>query len=616
MKKHSLKELLSYRFDNLMAKGAIALVGVLFLATAVVVILAGILLALLSGGESTVGGNVWASVMHVIDAGTITAADTNNIGFVIIMSIVTLCGLFVTSILIGIITTGFEEKLYSLKKGNSRIIEENHTVILGFNNNTYSLISETIAANENQKDGCIVILAEEDKEEVETAIREVISDFKTTRIICRKGSITDYYMLARCSIESARCIIVNEDRDLITIKSILAINSYLNKFKGSRAIPHIVATIYEESNYHAAQIISEGNAEIILVEDAVSRIIAQTCRHPGLSNVLIELFDYDGDELYFENYPELEGSIFGDVLNYFEYGVVFGYKRNGKVFLNPDKNSIIEKDDEILLLVEDDGVAKPIIQKISYDKNILSNDCVEQDTVDLLIIGSNAKIVQTLIELDDYLGKGSAVTIANPIIDNNIMECVDILKNIYLTCEVCNIDDRSNLERLASKNLNHVLLLSEDCDNETSDALTLLRLIHLRDISKITGKTFSITSEMKDVANQKLAKVAEANDLVVGSNIINLMLTQIAENRSLSDVFQELLQADGSEIYIRDASHYVKLHTEVDFYTITNILKERNEIAIGYKKQHGKSFEIITNPKKSDKISFDEDDGIISLALQ
>ncbi len=598
-----------------MAKGAITLVGMLFLATALVVVVAGIILVFVNADGSTVGGNVWASVMHVIDAGTITGADTDNIGFLIIMSLVTLCGLFVTSILIGIITTGFEEKLYDLKKGTARVIEENHTVILGFNNNIYSLISETIEANENHKDGCIVILADDDKEMIDTAISEMIPDLKTTRIITRKGSITDFFMLAKCSIEHARCIIINEDRDLITIKSILAINNYLNRQKGTGNKPHIVATIYDESNFHAAQIISEGNAEIVLVQDAISRIIAQTCRYPGLSDVLIELFDYAGDELYFEKFPELKGEVFGDVLNYFDKAVVFGYKRAGQVYLNPEKDVVLEEMDELLLLVEDDGMAKVTKRQVPILSGVKVDGTLKEAALDLLIIGANSKVEQIILEVDEFMSSGSRVVVANESIPESITVLTDKLQNVVLTCEACDVNDRENIERLTHENMNHVLLLSDDCDSETSDAMTLLRLIHLRDIAKINGWTFSITSEMKDVANQRLARVAEANDLVVGSNIINLMLTQIAENRSLSDVFQELLRAEGSEIYIRDASYYVKLDTEVDFYTITDILREHNEIAIGYKKQVGKSFEIITNPEKSTKIKFGQLDGIISLSM-
>ena len=39
---------------------------------------------------------IMASAMHVLDAGTLTADTLDSIPYVIIMSVVTLCGLFVT----------------------------------------------------------------------------------------------------------------------------------------------------------------------------------------------------------------------------------------------------------------------------------------------------------------------------------------------------------------------------------------------------------------------------------------------------------------------------------------------------------------------------------------
>lgn len=617
MKNYSLREKLSYQFDNMMAKGTIALVGMLFGATSLVIILAALALMIVSQEPTGFGENVWQSIMYVIDAGTITGAETTNIGFLVVMSIVTLCGLLVTSILIGIITTGFEEKLNDLKKGNSRVIEKNHTVILGFDNNAYSLISELIIANENQKDGVIVILSEEEKEVVETAVLETFPDMKTTRIICRTGSITDGFMLERCSLETCRSIIINQEEDFMTIKSILAVNNYLKQFEGKIKMPHMVATLQEQSNYDAAQIVSDGNVEMVLVGDAISRIIAQTCRQPGLSNVLIELFDYDGDELYFEDVTSLAGKTFAQALNYYEKAVAFGYKRDGKVILNPEKDTVIQVHDEMLLLVEDDGMAKPVIKEVAFDPSLESKRLIQEKPENILILGLNDMVEQTIIELDEYFVKGSCIVIANPVIDKQYEELSEKLSNIELKLVPCDILKRENLEMLTQDHVHYVLLFSDDsCGYETSDAMTLLKLIHLRDIADVSGKTFSITSEMKNIANQELAKVAKANDLVVGSNIINLILTQISENRDLAEVFQEILTSEGSEIYIRPAENYVKLHTEMDFYAVTSILSTRNEVAIGYKKQYEDgSFDVVTNPLKSDKIVFTEQDCIISLAF-
>ena len=616
MKKNSFVEKMQYEFDNLMSKGTIALVGILFLATAIVATLVGLILSIADKNNPSLGYNIWQSIMHIIDAGTITAADTSNIVFVVLMVIATICGLFVTSILIGIITTGFEEKLNSLKKGNSRVIENGHTVIIGFNSNIYTLISELIIANESKKKASIVILGTEDKETMETMISENIEDTKNTKIICRSGGIADAFMLGKCSIESANAIIINEEQDFLTIKSILSINNYLKNNCKKDNYPHLVSTMKEKENYDVSNIISIGNCELVLIEDFISRIIAQSCRQPGLSNVLIELFDYDGDELYFESFSECTGKKFGEVLNYFEKAIVFGISRGDEVFLNPDMNMLIQDGDELILLVEDDGMAK--IKKIEHIKNDFATTEVEcnESAETVLILGINSLLDNIVIELNDFFKKGSKIIIADESISNED-KLLKTYENVEIEYYECDIKNRKVLEDLLIKPIDHVLLLSrDDEDDETSDAKTLLMLIHIREIVRMENKKFNVTSELKKVENQKLAQIAKANDLVIGSNIINLILTQISENKKLSKVFNELLQAEGSEIHIRPASNYVKLNVEMDFYAVTEILKNKNEIAIGYKKQNENTFDIITNPLKSEKITFTSEDAIITLALE
>lgn len=614
MKKVTLREKLQYGFDNLMSKGTASLVAVLFGATALVILLVALALSLLDGSHPQLGENAWASLMHIIDAGTITGADTEDVTFVVLMSLATLCGLFVTSILIGIITSGFEEKLDALKKGNSRVIETNHTVILGFDYNTFTVISELVEANENQKSGCIVILSPDEKETVEELVSQGVPDLKNTRIICRTGAITDGYMLEKCSLETARSIIINSDQDFLTVKAILTINNYFASLELENP-PHIVATIRTQANYDAIQIIDQGNVELLLVEDTISRIIAQTCRQPGLSNVLVELFDYDGDELYFESFDTFAGKAFGDTLNAFEKAVVFGYQRKGEVVLNPHPSALLEQGDKLILLVEDDGMAKPGTYSWDSVAGLESNDAIADAPENILIIGQNGMLDNIVTQLDEYFCKGSCITVADSSGFDALADIQTNLKHIEMNFRLCDINNHAVLEELTRDGVSHILLLSsDDCDTETADALTLLQLIHLRNIAQTCGRTYTITSEMQDVSNQKLAQATNTNDLVVGSNIINLISTQISENRSLAVVFRELLQAEGSEIYIRKASNFVKLHTEMDFYQVTELLKARNQVAVGYKKQGEDGFEIVVNPLKSDKIVFTEEDAIIALA--
>ncbi len=608
------KAKLRYKFDNLMSKGAVALVAMLFLATAAVIVLAA--LVALAFGNGTFNEAVWAGIMHTIDAGTITGTDTGNVPFLIIMSVVTLCGLFVTSILIGIITTGFEEKLHSLRKGNSQVIEKNHTIILGFNENIFTIISELILANESSKDECIVVLSPEAKETVEEAIAGQIADYKTTRVICRTGATTDVNMLNKCSLSTCRSIIINENDDFITTKAILAINNFFEE-SSITEMPCIVASVNDSANYSAADIAGEGNVEVLLASDIISRIIAQTCRQSGLSEVMTELFDFGGDELYFEKFPQLAGKKFAEILNMFDKAIVFGYKRKDKIYLNPDMGTVIEADDTLLLLMEDNGAVQPVVENGKKGSAISKKKAyatAENKQDNILVLGTNAMLKHILRELDEYSSHGSTVTIA----DENATEYLSTAqtyKNIVLTAQDCDTNDRQELDVLVNEKVDNIVLLSKDDeDTEHSDAQILLKLIHLRDISEKKGYEFNITSEMKNPSNQKLAKVAKVNDFVIGSYIVNMIMAQISENRDLAEVFYEIMQPEGNEIYIRSIERYVDNVEEMDFYSVSQLVKDRGEIAIGYKKSTKNGHEIIVNPNKADKIAFTNKDSLIVLS--
>lgn len=623
MKKRTWKERWQYQFDNIMSKGTIALIGLLFGITMVVVGIVGIL-AVFVIGEGGVGSQIWISLMHVLDAGTLTADSLDNIPYIILMSLVTLCGLFVTSILIGIITTGFEAKISDLRKGTSTVLEEGHTVILGFNENIYTLLEALIEANANHSDACIVVVGTQEKEEMEENIADNISDFKTTRIICRSGPLSQSYMLERSAVESSRSILINLYDDVLTIRTILAVSTYLEEKQLYSSGLFMTAVIMEEGNVEAARLAGAGRAEIIFAQNAISRIIAHTCGEPGLSNVMVELFDYDGDELYFEAIPKMYGKTFRETLHCFEKAVVFGICKNGKPLLNPPMDTKVEEGDKLILLEEDDGACQNAVHVLPKETEIREELMIPQDAdgakakdhtntpQNLLILGYNDKLSYILAEYDCYAAKGSEVTLIcleEPDLNLETFDSISF-RQIRETCT-----ERRVLEEKLPEGSKNILILSDDrLDDETADAQTLLQLIFLRNIAKKTGREFTITAEMKLSENQKLAAMTNVDDFVIGSNLINQLMTQIAENRQLAPLFEDILDEDGSEIYMKPAAGYVKLHVPVDFYTVTESASRKGHVAIGYKKVEEDGYNIITNPLKSDMVVFTEKDFVIVIA--
>jgi hypothetical protein len=169
LRKVTLADRARYAFDNFMARGTIALVLGLFLLAAVVVLVISFIVALTSLGHDQgwddLPAILYGALLRTLDPGTM-GGDVGQPGFLAAMLAITFTGIFVISALIGIINTGIEGKLSDLRKGRSRVIESGHMVILGWSQQVFTVLSELVIANENQRRSSIVVMAEGDKVEM------------------------------------------------------------------------------------------------------------------------------------------------------------------------------------------------------------------------------------------------------------------------------------------------------------------------------------------------------------------------------------------------------------------------------------------------------------------
>lgn len=615
-------EKLRYKFDNLMSKGTGILLLSLASATAIMIAVISLIVWITqSGPTSSFTELLWMGLMRAIDSGTVSG-DTGSIGYIFLMFVTTLGGIFILSILIGILTTGIEAKLDSLRKGRSRVIEKDQTIILGWSEQIFTIIEELIEANSNRKHACIVIMGNHDKSEMDDAIRERITDMKTTRIVTRQGNPIDIDDLEIVSLNTSRSIIIIPEDDTRVIKTILAITNNPNK----RSEPYNIVTVLRDpENVQVAHIAGNNQAEIILSDTLISRIIAQTCRQPGLSTVYTELLDFGGDEIYFSDCTEAIGKTFGEVLFWFEKSTVIGIQSQRKTYLNPSMETILQPGDRIIAISEDDDtiVANTDRQDRIDTEVILQAAETELDSPEkTLILGWNDNAHLIIHEIDNYVPQESILTVVSDCVeDEDFQMALSQVVNQKIELLKGDPKDRSILDKLMVKNYDHVIILSNNSalDVQESDANTLVVLLQLRDISEKLNCRFSVVSEMMDFRNKKLAEVTKVNDFIVSEKLISLMLTQVSENKMINTVFEDLFDADGSELYIKKASKYIKPGSTVNYYTLVEAAKRKGEIVIGYviaaeQKNAQKDYGIYINPVKSTVVSLGEKDGLIVIA--
>ncbi|MBI3761433.1 MAG: potassium transporter TrkA [Chloroflexi bacterium] len=632
MKKITLADRLRYAFDNTMSKGPIALIGWLFLVSAAVIVALSLIVVLSRTGPEEdgkplgLGGVVWMSLLRTLDSGTM-GGDTGSPIFVGSMLAVTFGGIFVVSALIGVLNNGLEGKLDELRKGRSFVVEENHTLILGWSPQVFSIISELVIANANLPRSSIVILADEDKVEMEDEIRDKVGKTGRTRIVCRTGSPIDLTDLEIVNPHAARSIIIlapeTAEPDSSVIKTILAITN--NPHRRSQPY-HIVAEIRNPKNLEVAKMVGRDEAQLVLVGDLISRIAAQTCRQSGLSVVYTELLDFGGDEIYFKNEPALAGKTFGEALFVYEDSALIGVRsKDGRVQLNPPMDTRIEAGDKVIAIsADDDTIRLSGLSDYKIDAGAIREARFRQAAPEhTLILGWNERAPTIINELDNYVAQGSEMTVVADVPEGEqaIAEHCAGLRNQTVTFRPGDTTDRRTLDDLAIPTYQHVITLSYDSglDPQEADARTLITLLHLRDIAGKSGHPFSIVSEMLDVRNRQLAEVTQADDFIVSDKLVSLMLSQISENKELAAVFTDLFDPEGSELYLKPAGNYVELGRPLNFYTVVESARRRGEVAIGYRlkaeaNDAAKSYGVRVNPHKSNPVTFAEDDRMIVLA--
>lgn len=631
MSKFPLSSTISYKFDSFISKGTIAMIYGLGVLSLLVITVFGVGLLFLglhpdSDNNFTISESLWVNLTHVLDPGVLGNHE-DNWPFRMFMMMTTFLGLVIVSTLIGLVSNGILTKMDELRKGRSFVIEKDHVLILGWSSKIFTIISELVIANENQKRGVIVILADMDKVEMEDEIKDKVGNTKNTKVICRTGNPIDVHDLYIANPFDTKSIIIldkdNENSDSQIIKTIVAIITNPER----RQYPyHVTAEMTDKKNFEVAKMVGKDEVELILSDEIISRIMVQTSRQSGLSVVYIELMDFGGDEIYFMEEPSLVGKTFRQVLFSYDTSAIMGIQYgDGHVDINPPMDTIFSEGDRVIGITEDDDTLIPNAPPaIDVEENtiVYTEPPVPQEE-GILIVGWNNRAKYIIKELDYYVPKGSHVRVVSKFDDASkpIRKLQGEVENIKLEFKVMDTTDRSTLESMHLGAYDYIILLCYQnyFPIQEADAQTLITLLHLRNFTEKNGEKYKIVSEMLDIRNRQLADITSADDFIVSDKLISLLMSQVSENKYLMRVFEDLFDADGSEIYIKPAKEYVKTGEPMNFFTILESAARKNEVAIGYRKiieakDATKGYGVYVNPKKSDVFTLSEDDMVIVLS--
>jgi hypothetical protein len=397
-------------------------------------------------------------------------------------------GAFVFGLVINFLSSAIDDRVSGLRKGKSKVIEQGHSLILGWNDRILSLVSQLCEANDSEGGLPIVILADTDKEGMDEFFMDALDAEarRGSKIVTRGGSPIECNALLKVAVQYARSIVVlsvGEDPDEADAQSVrvtLALTGGLAAI-GKAPTCHIVLELQDVDNADVAMLgvvapmVAEDVVVPVVSHDIVGKLMIQCAREIGLSKCFAGLLCFDGSECYFSTWNSGEGlyddgmtgKSFMDACYRFADAAVIGIRyanlddpkvreaqgpppEEGKwprpVQLNPPGDYIMQYGDKILVLAEDND---------TYEYGP-SNDPVKTPVPEfklppplpekILLCGWRRDFDDLITELDKWVPPGSTLSLFNGFDEEKMKKMLatgglEELKNIsnleYLTGDPC-----------------------------------------------------------------------------------------------------------------------------------------------------------------------------------
>ncbi|KAH9685197.1 putative ion channel protein POLLUX [Citrus sinensis] len=624
-----LKKRVAYSVDVCFSVYPYAKLLALLFATIFLIIFGG--LALYAVSDSSFAEALWLSWTFVADSGN--HADRVGTGPRIVSVSISSGGMLIFAMMLGLVSDAISEKVDSLRKGKSEVIEKNHILILGWSDKLLAVANKSIGG------GVIVVLAERDKEEMEMDIAKLEFDFMGTSVICRSGSPLILADLKKVSVSKARAIIVlasDENADQSDARALRVVLSLTGVKEGLRG--HVVVEMSDLDNEPLVKLVGGELIETVVAHDVIGRLMIQCALQPGLAQIWEDILGFENAEFYIKRWSQLDDLRFEEVLISFPDAIPCGIKvaaEGGKIILNPDDNYVLKEGDEVLVIAEDDDTYAPgPLPEVVRKRSFLKIPDPPKYPEKILFCGWRRDIDDMIMVLEAFLAPGSELWMLNEVPEKEREKKLtdgglDIsgLMNIKLVHREGNAVIRRHLESLPLETfdsdkplkalgqaLQHILILADESLEDSivhSDSRSLATLLLIRDIQskrlpyrdtkptslRLSGFSHSswiremqqasdksiIISEILDSRTRNLVSVSRISDYVLSNELVSMALAMVAEDKQINRVLEELFAEEGNEMCIKPAEFYLFDQEEISFFDIMIRGRQRQEIVIGYR---------------------------------
>ena len=633
------RDRIAFRLERLVLRGVGYRLGLAAAVILLVSLAAGLLAFWLVAGVSP-SEAVWWAFLRLSDPGYL--GDDEGVALRTISTVVTVLGyVLFLGLLVAIMTQWLNQKIQYLESGVTPIALQNHVIIFGWTARTTAIVQGLLGAGRRldrflakvgARDLRIVVLVDEVDEDIRREMRERLGDMWSDRhIFLRSGTPLRAEHLDRVAFRDASVLILPaadfgethpEAVDAMTIKTLLSISRSAS-LDGTPP-PLAVAELFDVRRLTPARKAYRGESEMIAADDIVSRIITQAARQRGLGAVYSELLTLnDRNSIHLRSLDGLAAGRFDELRRHFPHAVLLGTipAGQGRPNLKPDPDTRIERDDLLVFVARSHADCSPVEHSLppAPMSSTPPRSPASERHQRTLILGWSRKVPVLLWEFDRYHTDAHELDVVSSV----PIETREHLLQQYESREgrVTVRHVQSNfaiprvLQDLEPGGYDDILILASErlSAEEEADATTISTYLMLLDLLPEDESRPEVLIELLDPDNVALFGDTD-DDVIVSTELVSFLLSQIALRHELAAVFRELSRPWGPQIVVEPAARYVELGQPVSFDDVDRAAAANGEIALGFWREGKKGAGLFLNPDRDAAWHLDEADTVVLLS--